>query len=292
MTQHLSYLSWIVLLFSSCAHHPVPEITQGNPEPEFSTPSVAPAAPVESPPVAAPRSSWTLVSQKATDLPHWATWLEVRVEGVGGTVDLSMVRFDSRYCTLRVIDQPESWSLGDKLGSSMRKVQAIGGVNGGYFHPDFTPLGLMIAGGRSLGQFTRSSLVSGMMRVRDGEPELVWNGESSGSSGASDLLQAGPRLVHDGLPVPGLDATKTAARTFIATDGGRGWVVGVARNVSLKGLAELLATSDLVPGLDVRRALNFDGGRSTAFYARTRDGREINEPGWSTVRNYVAVVPR
>ncbi len=170
MTQHLSYLSWIVLLFSSCVHHPAPEITRENPEPEFSTHSVAPAAPA---PVAAPRSSWTLVSQKATDLPHWATWLAVSVEGKDGSVDLSMVRFDSRYCTLRVIDQPESWSLGDKLGASMRKVQAIGGVNGGYFHPDFTPLGLMIAGGRSIGQFTRSSLVSGMMRVRGGEPELV-----------------------------------------------------------------------------------------------------------------------
>jgi hypothetical protein len=38
--------------------------------------------------------------------------------------------------------------------------------------------------------------------------------------------------------------------------------------------------------------LNLDGGRSTAFYARTNDGREISQPGWSTVRNYVAVVPR
>ncbi|GEP45643.1 hypothetical protein BGE01nite_49340 [Brevifollis gellanilyticus] len=206
--------------------------------------------------------------------------------------DVSVVSFDSRHCTLRVIDQPESWSLGDTLGNSMRSVGAIAGVNGGYFHPDFTPLGLMIANGQPQGQLTRSSLVSGMLRVRQGEPALVWNSESSSTSGASDLLQAGPRLVDRGQPVAGLNATKTAARTFLATDGKHRWLVGVVRNTTLGGLAKMLATPDLIAGMRVERALNLDGGRSTAFYARTSDGREISQPGWSTVRNYVAVVPR
>lgn len=214
------------------------------------------------------------------------------MQGEEGTAEVSVVRFDSRHSTLRVVDQPEAWSFGDTLGNSMRRAGAIAGVNGGYFHPDFAPLGLMIASGRQQGQFTRSSLVSGMMRVRQGEPALVWNIESSSTAEATDLLQAGPRLVDRGLPVSGLNSSKMAARTFIATDGEQGWLIGVARTTTLSGLAHLLATPGLVSGLRVDRALNFDGGRSTALYARTSDGREISEPGWSTVRNYVAVVPR
>lgn len=234
----------------------------------------------------------TFLSQKATNLFNSATFLELSVPVEGGTAEMSAVRFDSRQCTLRVIDQPAAWSFGDTLGSAMKSAGAIAGVNGGYFRPDFTPLGLMIADGRAQGQFTRSSLVSGMVRVRKGEPALVWNSESSAISGASDLLQAGPRLVHAGQPVPGLNASKTAARTFIATDGSHHWLVGVVRNTTLNGLAKLLATPGLIAGMRVDRALNLDGGRSTAFYVRTSEGREISQPGWSTVRNYVAVVPR
>ncbi|MES2598976.1 MAG: phosphodiester glycosidase family protein [Verrucomicrobiota bacterium] len=218
--------------------------------------------------------------------------MELSLQVEGGTAEMSAVRFDSRHFTLRVVDQPESWSFGDTLGSSMRSAGAIAGVNGGYFHPDFTPLGLMIANGRTLGQFTRSSLVSGMLRVLQGEPALIWNSESSSTAGASDLLQAGPRLVDRGQPVSGLNASKVAARTFLATDGKHHWLVGVVRSTTLKGLAKLLAMPNLVAGMRVDRALNLDGGRSTAFYVRTSDGREISQPGWSTVRSYVAVVPR
>ena len=288
MTQHLSYLSWFLLLFPACTHRLVPGAAQGNPEPNFLRQNLAPAP--ERP--ASPRASWALLSQKATVLPALATLLELRVQGPEGTAEVSVVRFDSRHCTLRVIDQPEAWSLADKLGGSMRAVGAIAGVNGGYFHPDFTPLGLVISSGKAQGQFTRSSLVSGMLRVRGSEPALVWNSEPADSAHASDLLQAGPRLVHAGLPVSGLNASKAAARTFIATDGGQAWLIGVVRSTTLSGLADLLSTPGLISGLPIQRALNFDGGRSTAFYARTSEGREISEPGWSTVRNYVAVVPR
>jgi hypothetical protein len=78
----------------------------------------------------------------------------------------------------------------------------------------------------------------------------------------------------------------------VATDGNGGWLIGVAEYTTLRGLSDLLATPGLIAGMRVERALNLDGGRSTAFYARTSDGAEINDPGWSTVRNYLAVLPR
>ncbi len=295
MPQHLSFLPCFLLLFSACSHQTSPGTAQGDGEPVGwvqngvqTAPSLAEPASQTLPGSAA----GSLLSQKGTDPFNHVDFLELSLQVEGGTAAMSVVSFDSRHCTLRVIDQPEAWSFGDTLGNAMRSAGAIAGVNGGYFRPDFTPLGLMIANGKTQGQFTRSSLVSGMLRVRQGEPSLIWNSESSSTSNASDLLQAGPRLVDRGLPVAGLNASKVAARTFLATDGKHRWLVGVVRDTTLAGLAKLLATPNLISGMRVHRALNLDGGRSTAFYARTSDGREISQPGWSTVRNYVAVVPR
>jgi uncharacterized protein YigE (DUF2233 family) len=275
----------LLLGLAACTHTPRPQPPLLDPEP------VQPA-PQPFQPTPEPTTSWRTLSEEVTPLPHHASWLRLRVRGSEGEVEISVVRFDSNSCTLRVIDQPQSWSFTDLLSDSMRSVKAIAGVNGGYFHPDFTPLGLMIANGKRQGQFTRSGLVSGMICVSDDEPALIWNSESPDTTNASDLLQAGPRLVDAGQPISGLNATKTAARSFIATDGDSGWLIGTVQSTTLHGLADLLISPGLISGLRIQRALNLDGGRSTAFYARTNDGREINQPGWSTVRNYVSVVPR
>jgi hypothetical protein len=271
---HLSLL----LGLSACVQQPLPQ------PPVLAVESFQPAPQAT--------SSWRTLSQEVIPLPYHGSLLRLRVQGGEGEAEIHVVRFDSDSCTLRVLNQPQSWSFSDLLATSMRSVNAIAGVNGGYFHPDFTPLGLMIADGKRHGQFTRSSLISGMVRVRSGELALIWNSESTETFGVSDLLQAGPRLVDAAQPVSGLNATKLAARSFIATDGTSGWLIGTVRSTTLQGLAELLATPGLISGLHIQRALNLDGGRSAAFYALTNDGREISEPGWSTVRNYLAVVPK
>lgn len=288
MIRLISVLGLLISLVA-CTQ-PAAPVWPSPPAPTFSLPpSSSPSLPA---PIAELPARWRVLHEEAAGLSALATWRELRVAGDEGEVTLSLVRFDARHATLRVVDQPQSWSWGDTLGTSMRQVGAIAGVNGGYFQPDFTPLGLVIADGRRMGQFTRSSLVSGMVRVVADQPALVWNTESTSAAAAHDLLQAGPRLLSGGQPVAGLNGSKTAARSFVATDGENGWLVGVTSSVSLRGLAELLATPGLVSGLVLDRALNLDGGRSTAFYARLNDGREINTPGWSTVRNYLAIVPR
>lgn len=276
---------WLAAGLVSCAYQP--QTVWTSPEP-----SLPPSQPQPPPNVVEAPANWRVIHEEAAGMSALASWRQLRVIGDEGKVTVSLVRFDDCHATLRVVDQPQSWTLGDTLGDSMRQAGAIAGVNGGYFQPDFTPVGLVIADGRCVGQFTRSSLVSGMVRVIQGRPALVWTSESSFAEAASDLLQAGPRLLSGGQPISGLNASKTAARSFVATDGENGWLIGVTSSVSLHGLAELLATPGLVSGLRLDRALNLDGGRSTAFFARLNDGREINEPGWSTVRNYLALVPR
>ena len=207
------------------------------------------------------------------------------------TVDLHLVVFDSRRCGIRVIDQPQPNAGGGVISPAMRAHRAVAGVNGGFFTPEFQPLGLMICGGMRLGAIKDTKLLSGMFLSAEGQPYLIWRGEYAGVQGIIDLVQAGPRLVNSGVAVSGLERNASRVRTFIATDGHHGWAIGVARSASLGALADLLASPGIIPNLRVMRALNLDGGNSSAIWMRTARGQEISEPGWSTVRNFIAIVP-
>ncbi len=209
---------------------------------------------------------------------------------VANNVELQFVMFDSRSYALQVIDQPEDWSGGGKITECLRKAGAIAGVNGGFFTPQFTPMGHMIANGHKTGAWQQNKLLTGAFVV-DAQPRLLWNAEVNRSS-ARELVQAGPRLVDAGRAVPNLERSKHTTRTFIATDGEHRWLFGIARSTSLGELAAILATPHLLPGFHIQRALNLDGGHSSALYYRTADGHEHSDPGWSTVRNYLGIVPR
>lgn len=253
------------------------------------------------PPTAAPRyPSWDEVSASPSSAPvhplqngrllvGGATLHEKTLASQKGHAELEFISFDDRHYDLRVIDQPEDSAGGGQITTSMRQVNATAGVNGGFFTPEFTPMGLMIADGKKTGSWQINRLLTGAIVIQQ-QPRLLWNAEIHDRS-ARNFLQAGPRLVDAGRAVSGLERVRHATRTFIATDGGHHWVLGLAHSVSLGDLAEILATPGNL-GIHVQRALNLDGGRSSALYYRTTDGSEHSDPGWSTVRNYLGIIPR
>ncbi|HRK16867.1 MAG TPA: phosphodiester glycosidase family protein, partial [Prosthecobacter sp.] len=207
-------------------------------------------------------------------------------------VRLSGVVFDDRHLALRIVDQPDEQAGGARIEKIARELDASACLNGGFFQRDFTPLGQFVSDGRTTGAFTRSSLVSGAVLVRGGSPALVWNAEFTGAYGITQMLQAGPRLVDAGRPVGTLEKTRSARRSFIAHDGRHLWLAGTAEDCTLAALAEILVTPGLLPGFTTRRALNLDGGGSTALCARLADGGEFHIRSWRTVRNYLAIVAR
>ena len=107
----------------------------------------------------------------------------------------------------------------------------------------------------------------------------------AGRARVTDALQSGVGCVQ-------LRDKHSSTRTFIANDGGSQWLLGLAHDITLSELAELLTTPGVMPAFTVNRALNLDGGHSSALYFRTNDGREHTHPGWSTVRNYLGIVPK
>lgn len=228
-----------------------------------------------------------------TRLMAGAELVELDVEKEGRRVGLQVVLFDARDCDLRVVNQGGGdWAGAGAIRKEMQSVNAVAGVNGGFFTPEFEPMGLVVADGVHSGAFQDSGLISGAVASGMNGPVLVWNSEGVSGEGFSQVLQAGPRLVNGGAPVQGLSGGRTAARTFIATDGHSKWAVGLAKSPSLSELAEILVSPGLFADLRVWRALNLDGGRSSSLWVRRDDGEELAWTGWSTVRNFLAIVPR
>jgi len=243
-----------------------------------------------SPVIAQSRPLWK-VSHRDTNIALQAGAVLQRFSVSGeDSVDFQVVRFSSSQCALRVIDQDRASAT--SLAEAMPRIGAIAGVNGGFFKPNFDPLGLVISQGQRAGTWQKSSLLGGVVVVKTGKPLLLWRDEFQDSPRITELLQAGPRLVNNGLPVTGLENKAARPRTFIATDNAGQWLLGIGEYTTLAHLAQILALPGLVPGMEIVRALNFDGGKSTALWARTASGSVVSEAEFGKVRNFVAILPR
>lgn len=212
----------------------------------------------------------------------------VTESGTGEEARLDLALFSTKSATLRVIDNPTG---ADDLASVARRTRAVAGVNGGYFDPQDAPLGLLISDGKLIAPLRKARLLSGLVAVTKGRVELLRYAEYSSRKSPVNALQAGPFLVDGGKPVPGLNATRSARRSFVLTGGGDRAAIGYCSSVTLAELGEILATTGVGPDLKVLRALNLDGGSSSAFWFNGESGplsfRELKR-----VRNFLVVVPK
>ncbi len=104
-------------------------------------------------------------------------------------------------------------------------------------------------------------------------------------------MQCGPLLVEHAVPVAGLNDTRKARRTFAGVDGKGRAALGVCSAVSLAQLGQILALTNVAGKIRITRALNLDGGSSSAFWFAGKEGVfSIREQ--KTVRDFVAIVPR
>lgn len=206
----------------------------------------------------------------------------------GGDATLDLALFSTKSATLRVADNPDG---NEDLASVMRRTRGLAGVNGGYFDPQNTPVGLLISNGKLIAPLRKARLLSGVLVATKNRVELVRSGEYSSRKSATNALQCGPFLVDGGAVVPGLNNTRPARRTFVLTSGSDRAALGFCSSVTLAQMGEILATARLAPDLKVQRALNLDGGSSSAFwFAGQRGVTSISEQ--KTVRNFVIVAPK
>ncbi|MEA3211537.1 MAG: hypothetical protein QOE70_4594 [Chthoniobacter sp.] len=232
-------------------------------------------------------SAWTLVETLTVPAPAGLEFTERKVTDGSGSATLWMVAFSPKTHTFAVMDNPDG---AFDLASASAKRGALAAVNGGYFHPDRTPLGLVVRQGVQIHPLEKARLLSGVISVTPGAMAIQRSGAFKSSAAIREALQAGPFLIEGGKKIVGLEATKSAARTVVFQDakGRAGFLI--CKSVSLAEMAELLATSAVFPEGKMVRALNLDGGSSTALWVRGEPPFYQRE--WKSVRNYLAIVAR
>jgi hypothetical protein len=205
----------------------------------------------------------------------------------GQRADFDVAIFSNRSCASRLIDNPD----GQTLAVRMKGGDCLCGVNGGYFDPEFKPIGLRIADARVLSPLRRAHLVTGILLQSGHSIEIVRVSQFSRTDIVA-AIQAGPFLVDRSKPVRGLNDSQRARRTFAGTGGDDRALLGVCSDVSLAELANILATVPIGGDFKIRRAMNLDGGSSSAFWFARENGSAFSIPGQKPVRDFVAVVPR
>jgi len=198
-------------------------------------------------------------------------------------VDLAL--FSAKSSKLRVIDNTDGLTLSD----AMRRTNCIAGINGGYFDPNFAPLGLRIIDGKITSRLTLGRLMSGVL-ASDNAIHIFRVAEFPLRRKPNAAIESGPFLVDLAKPVRGLEATRADRRTFAATGSGDRAALGFCSDATLADLARILATP--LGDFKIQRAINLDGGSSSAFWFRKNGGSAFSIPEEKTVREFVGVTAR
>ncbi len=220
-------------------------------------------------------------------LEHWHVVLQDVETRENATIDLAL--FSKTSFALRVIDQPTTPR--NDLAHVMEQQNCLAGVNGGYFDPDYAPIGLLIVDGKMIAPLQRARLLTGVLTAASRGVQILRVSEFSRKQKFNAAIECGPMIVDLGLAVRGLEATRPARRTFAAVAARDRAALGFCSDVTLADLAKIL-TIQLAADLTIYRALNLDGGSSSAFWFARKDGSAFSIPEQKTVRDLIAVVPR
>jgi hypothetical protein len=177
---------------------------------------------------------------------------------VEGGVDAELIRFDlGRFAAEVVVlggERPRTAAaLREETGASAA-------VNGGFFDEDWRPLGLRIAGGKTVIGL-RSRVDWGVLFLRRGRARIVHSREFHPDPAIEQAIQVGPRLVVDGQPLR--LKPQAARRTAVALDKeGRSMTL-----VATHAPADAMRLAELLARLGFDSALMFDGGPSSQLSA-------------------------
>ncbi len=174
-------------------------------------------------------------------------------------------RLDLRRVRLRVAPASPSAHAADLA----RKTGAVIAVNGGYFTPEFKPLGLLVSRGKSLNSLRKADW--GVLAIStSGKARLAHTRDYRPRRDTDFAIQAGPRLVvrNRALNLKPQRARRTALG--IQRDGRTLIVVVADSYLLLDDLARLMRDRFECPN-----ALNLDGGSSTQLWSSLKGVSEI-----------------
>jgi uncharacterized protein YigE (DUF2233 family) len=237
-------------------------------------------------------AQWTQISSQSEPssskgIEHRYTVAEHASSGERASLELAI--FSTKSCRLKVVDQSTEPRV--ELEQAMDRGNFLAAVNGGYFDPEYKPVGLLVVDGNVISPLQKSRLLSGVVSAAGKKIEISRLAEFSVAKKLEAAVEAGPMLVDLGKAVRGLESTKLARRTFVAVGSGDKAMLGFCSDVTLSDLSDILATT-LPSDFKIQRALNLDGGSSSAFWFKRANGTVFSIGEEKLVRDFVAVVPK
>ena len=238
------------------------------------------------------QAQWAQISSQsepssAKGLEH--RYLVVEDSKSGERASLELAIFSIKSCRLRVIDQASQRR--NDLEDVMARGNFLAGVNGGYFDPEYRPIGLLIVDGTMIAPLQKARLLSGVLSASPKKVQISRVAEFSLTQKPDAAVECGPMIVDLGKSVLGLESSKMARRTFAAVSSGDKAALGFSSDVTLADLSSILAIVT-IPDFKIQRALNLDGGSSSAFWFKRANGSAFSISELKPVRDFVAVVAK
>ena len=210
------------------------------------------------------------------------------------TVDLKMVRLDTRWVVPHVVRSTQFNLKGADIKTLVEKSGAIAAINGSYFDEKGRPLGFLKAAANHINQaISKSLLFTGIFGVKNRTPFIIHRDDFFPEQ-ADEGLQAGPLLLIRGTPLPVTRGVgKQSRRSLIGMDKEQRLIIAVTDGL-LGGLSWVEVQEFF--GSDQWQAqttdlLNLDGGGSAQLYVK---GLQMEEhvPGSTYVPVAVVFVSR
>jgi uncharacterized protein YigE (DUF2233 family) len=169
--------------------------------------------------------------------------------------------------------------------------KGIVGINGGFFAPDMSSLGLRISDGEQLSRFKQSPWW-GVFLIQNHHAKVLSASQYHTENNVDFAVQSGPRLLVDG-QIPQKLRPGVANRSALGIRRNGQVVILATQNISLSTLelAQIMQRSEPENGLACWQALNLDGGSSTQLYAKVNDFM-LSIPSFMPVADVVVVMPR
>ena len=239
---------------------------------------------------ASAHAEWKILSAESeagrAGIEHRHVVLESAAADQRANIDVAI--FSAKSCALRVIDNPE----GESLSAMMKREKCLCSVNGGYFDTEFKPIGLRITDTRSFSPLRRARLIAGVLLQSPRDIDVIRVSEFSHTKKIIAAIQSGPFLVDRSERIRGLNDSQLARRTFAGLASNNRALLGVCSDVSLAELADILATAPVAADCKISRAMNLDGGSSSAFWFARENGSAFSIAGQKPVRDFVGVVSK
>src|SRR5260370_11572835 len=188
-------------------------------------------------------AEWRVLDRQPADTGDGVPF-RLKVTDGSKTAELLLIAAHPSAFTFRVVANDEGRY--DSVEDPARAEDAVAGVNGGYFQPDGTPVGLLISDNRTVHKFETAKLLSGVFFFRDGKPGLVRSQRFGKIKSVSQAIQSGSFLLQDGKSLTVLNNESRAPQTFVFIGNDSVWGFWIFRSLTLAAMSQILRLHDLL----------------------------------------------